>query len=198
VSLGRGRRRGGTGDRAAPAYWDNGAAASGRRNGFCYFLVSDVSSIGSSHAIASGPSLGPQNILLMGLESRRDWNGNILPDDILAKFHVGSRQGVENGVGGNDTNTLILIHKPAGGAKAVGFSIPRDDWVSFAGTVGPQQQVPSGSVASGHVEVLLAASATVPQITASAKPQASSAVVVPNTGPQGGAVGGKGGIPCVN
>ncbi len=109
-------------------------------SGFCYFLVSDVSSIGSSHAIASGPSLGPQNILLMGLESRRDWNGNILPNDILAKLHAGSRQGVENGVGGNDTNTLILIHIPAGGAKAVGFSIPRDDWVSFAGTVGPQQQ----------------------------------------------------------
>src|SRR5260370_30499232 len=28
----------------------------------------------------------------------------------------------------------------AGGKKAVGFAIPRDDWVSFAGTVGPQQQ----------------------------------------------------------
>jgi LCP family protein required for cell wall assembly len=109
-------------------------------SGFSYFVVRDVSSIGSSHAITSGPSIGAQNILLMGLESRRDWNGNILPDDILAKLHAGSRQGVENGVGGNDTNTLILIHIPAGGRKAVGFSIPRDDWVSFAGTAGPQQQ----------------------------------------------------------
>ena len=45
-----------------------------------------------------------------------------------------------NGVGGNDTNTLILLHIPAGGKKAVGFSIPRDDWVNFAGTVGSQQQ----------------------------------------------------------
>jgi LCP family protein required for cell wall assembly len=43
-------------------------------------------------------------------------------------------------VGGNDTNTLILIHIPASGKKAVGFSIPRDDWVDFAGTAGPQQQ----------------------------------------------------------
>jgi len=108
-------------------------------SGFSYFVVRDVNSIGSSHAIASGPSIGEQNILLMGLESRRDWNGNILPDSILAKLHAGSRQGVENGVGGNATNTLILIHIPAGGKKAVGFSIPRDDWVSFAGTVGPQQ-----------------------------------------------------------
>ena len=109
-------------------------------SGFSYLVVRDVASVGSSHAITSGPSIGAQNILLMGLESRRDWNGNILPNGILAKLHAGSRQGVENGVGGNDTNTLILIHIPAGGKKAVGFSIPRDDWVSFAGTMGPQQQ----------------------------------------------------------
>ncbi|MGO9082721.1 MAG: LCP family protein [Streptosporangiaceae bacterium] len=109
-------------------------------SGLSYFLVRDVSSIGGSHAIVSGPSIGPQNILLMGLESRRGWNGNILPRSVLAKLHAGSRQGVLNGVGGNDTNTLILIHVFAGGRRAVGFSIPRDDWVNFAGTVGPQQQ----------------------------------------------------------
>jgi LCP family protein required for cell wall assembly len=109
-------------------------------SGFSYFVVSDVNSIGSSHAIASGSSIGAQNILLMGLESRRDWDGNVLPASILAALHAGSVQGVENGIGGNDTNTLILIHIPAGGKKAIGFSIPRDDWVTFAGTVGPQQQ----------------------------------------------------------
>ncbi len=108
-------------------------------SGFSYFVVHDVASIGSSHAIASGPSVGAQNILLMGLESRRDWNGNILPNSILAKLHAGNAQAVANGTGGNDTNTLILIHVFAGGKKAVGFSIPRDDWVNFAGTVGPQQ-----------------------------------------------------------
>ena len=100
-------------------------------SGFSYFVVRDVSSIGGSHAISSGPSIGAQNILLMGLESRTDWNGNILPNNILNALHAGSRQGVENGVGGNATNTLILIHIPAGGKKAVGFSIPRDDWVTF-------------------------------------------------------------------
>jgi LCP family protein required for cell wall assembly len=100
-------------------------------SGFSYFVVRDVSSIGGSHAILSGPSIGAQNILLMGLESRTDWNGNILPTDILNALHAGSRQGVENGVGGNATNTLILIHIPAGGKKAVGFSIPRDDWVTY-------------------------------------------------------------------
>ena len=109
-------------------------------SGLSYVLVRDVSSIGDSHAITSGPSTGPQNILLMGLESRRDWNGNILPGSILARLHSGNAQQVANGTGGNTTNTLILIHIPAGGKKAVGFSIPRDDWVDFAGTVGPQQQ----------------------------------------------------------
>jgi LCP family protein required for cell wall assembly len=108
-------------------------------SGFSYFVVRDVSSIGTSHAITSGPSLGAQNILLMGLESRRDWNGNILPNNILRALHSGNRQQVLNGTGGNATNTLILIHIFAGGKKAVGFSIPRDDWVNFANTVGSQQ-----------------------------------------------------------
>jgi LCP family protein required for cell wall assembly len=108
-------------------------------SGFSYFVVRDVGAIGASHAITSGPSIGAQNILLMGLESRRDWNGNILPNNVLAHLHAGSAQAVANGAGGNATNTLILIHIPAGGKRAVGFSIPRDDWVHFAGTVGPQQ-----------------------------------------------------------
>ena len=109
-------------------------------SGFSYFVVRDVSSIGGSRAINSGPSIGAQNILLMGLESRTDWNGNILPNDILNALHAGSRLGVENGVGGNATNTLILIHIPAGGKKAVGFSIPRDDWVTFPQTYDGQTQ----------------------------------------------------------
>ena len=109
-------------------------------SGCSYFLVRDVASIGASHAIPSGPSTGPQNILLMGLESRTNWDGQILPNNILRALHAGSRRAIENGTGGNATNTLILIHIPAGGKKAVGFSIPRDDWVNFAGTVGPQQR----------------------------------------------------------
>jgi len=36
-----------------------------------------------------------------------------------------------SGVGGQATNTLILLHIFAGGEKAVGFSIPRDDWVTY-------------------------------------------------------------------
>jgi LCP family protein required for cell wall assembly len=109
-------------------------------SGFSYQTVRGVLGIGSSNAIASGPSTGAQNILLMGIESRRYWNGAILPPSILAKLHAGSAQAVANGVGGNDTNTLILIHVFPDGKRAVGFSIPRDDWVHFADTLGPQQQ----------------------------------------------------------
>ena len=108
-------------------------------SGFSYFVVKEVGSIGGSHAIVSGPSIGAQNILLMGLESRTDWQGNILPDDVLKALHACNRQEIEAGCGGNDTNTLILIHIPAGGKKAIGFSIPRDDWVTFADTLGNQQ-----------------------------------------------------------
>jgi LCP family protein required for cell wall assembly len=117
------------------------AAATLVTSGYAYIVVKDINGIGSSHAITSGPSIGPQNILLMGLESRTDWNGNVLPWTILRHLHAGTRRGVlYQGVGGNATNTLILIHIPAGGRRAVGFSIPRDDLVNYAGTVGPQQQ----------------------------------------------------------
>lgn len=108
-------------------------------SGLSYLGVSDLRSIGNSDAIVSGPSTGPQNILLMGLESRTYWNGEILPWSVLKYLHAGSRQAVAAGTGGNATNTLILIHVFANGTKAVGFSIPRDDWVTFAGTPGPVQ-----------------------------------------------------------
>jgi LCP family protein required for cell wall assembly len=109
-------------------------------SGFSYFVVKDVASIGGSHAIVSGPSIGAQNILLMGLESRTDWNGNILPSDVLKALHACDAQEIAAGCGGNATNTLILIHIPAGGGKAVGFSIPRDDWVTFPTAYDGQSQ----------------------------------------------------------
>ena len=110
-------------------------------SGFAYYVKAKVASIGGSNAISGGPSVGAMNILLMGLESRTDYNGNILPANLLAAMHAGSVQGVEfDGVGGQDTNTLILIHIFAGGQKAVGFSIPRDDWVTFPQAYDGQSQ----------------------------------------------------------
>jgi len=109
-------------------------------SGFSYFVVKDVSAIGGSRAIKSGPSIGAQNILLMGLESRTDWNGNILPDDVLKALHACNAAEIAAGCGGNATNTLILIHIFANGGKAVGFSIPRDDWVTFPQAYDGQSQ----------------------------------------------------------
>ncbi|TWS18564.1 LytR family transcriptional regulator [Tsukamurella asaccharolytica] len=71
---------------------------------------------------------GAKNILLMGLDTRRDQNGDPLPADVLQQLHAGTSDN-----GGYNTNTLILLHVPADGKKVTAFSIPRDDYVSFVG-----------------------------------------------------------------
>src|ERR1700743_1837246 len=103
-------------------------------SGFAYYVKDQVNAIGGSNVISGGPVTGAMNILVMGLESRTDYNGNILPGGLLHAMHAGSVQGVEDGLGGQDTNTLIHIHIFAGGQKAVCFSIPRDDWVTYPKT----------------------------------------------------------------
>lgn len=75
---------------------------------------------------------GAMNILLMGLDSRKDQQGNDLPQSVLDKLHAG-----DSSVGGYNTNTLILIHV-APDNRAVAFSIPRDDYVPFDGVPGYQ------------------------------------------------------------
>jgi LCP family protein required for cell wall assembly len=70
------------------------------------------------------------NILLIGLDSRKDQDGNDLPNSILKQLHAG-----DSDDGGYNTNTLILVHVGADG-KTVAFSIPRDDWVAFNGIPG--------------------------------------------------------------
>jgi LCP family protein required for cell wall assembly len=73
-----------------------------------------------------------QNILLMGLDSRKDMNGNDLPYSILDKLHAGD----SSDIGGYNTNTLILLHVPADGSRAVALSIPRDDYVDLPDGLG--------------------------------------------------------------
>src|ERR1700759_1154326 len=109
-------------------------------SGFAYYVKDQVNAIGGSNVISGGPVTGAMNILLMGLESRTDYDGNILSGTLLHAMHAGSKQGVADGVGGQDTNTLILIHIYAGGQKAVGVSIPRDDWVTYPKAYDGQSQ----------------------------------------------------------
>jgi LCP family protein required for cell wall assembly len=100
--------------------------------GYAYKFGGLVSQTGKGIAIGGAPSVGAMNILVMGLESRTDYEGNTLPNSLLTAMHAGNASSVSAGqVGGQDTNTLILIHIFAGGQKAVGFSIPRDDLVTY-------------------------------------------------------------------
>lgn len=73
---------------------------------------------------------GAMDILLIGLDSRKDQQGNDLPAHILDKLHAG-----DSGSGGYNTNTLILIHIGADD-RVVAFSIPRDDYVAVTGING--------------------------------------------------------------
>ena len=91
-----------------------------------------IYSTGKGISIDGSPSIGAMNILVMGLESRTDYYGNTLPNSLLTSMLAGNASAVSAGqVGAQDTNTLILIHIFAGGQKAVGFSIPRDDLVTY-------------------------------------------------------------------
>ena len=69
------------------------------------------------------------NILLIGLDSRKDQNGDDLPQDVLDQLHAG-----DSTSGGYNTNTLILVHLAEDGSVEA-FSIPRDDYVSVKGIV---------------------------------------------------------------
>ena len=110
-------------------------------SGYAHMFDGLVTGLASSNAISGGPQTGAMNILLMGLESRTDYQGNTLSSALLTAMHAGSVYGVNNeGVGGQDTNTLILIHIFAGGQRAVGFSIPRDDWVTYPQAYDGQSQ----------------------------------------------------------
>jgi anionic cell wall polymer biosynthesis LytR-Cps2A-Psr (LCP) family protein len=72
------------------------------------------------------------NILVMGLESRTNSQGQDLSAAQLKVTHSGKESSVTAGtLGAQDTDTLILVHVFAGGQKAVGFSIHRDDLVDF-------------------------------------------------------------------
>jgi anionic cell wall polymer biosynthesis LytR-Cps2A-Psr (LCP) family protein len=100
--------------------------------GYAHKVVGQVNATGRGVTIKGSPSVGAMNILVMGLESRTNYEGQTLPNSLLTAMHAGNSTAVSQGqVGSQDTNTLILIHIFAGGKKAVGFSISRDDLVTY-------------------------------------------------------------------
>jgi LCP family protein required for cell wall assembly len=100
-------------------------------SGYAHNLVGLTNQIEGGASIGDSSSVGAMNILLMGLESRTDFDGNTLSAAQLTQTHSGR---VGGNLGAQDTDTLILIHVFAGGQKAVGYSIPRDDVVNYPHT----------------------------------------------------------------
>ncbi len=68
-----------------------------------------------------------QDILLVGVDSRTDAQGNPLPPEILRELNSGADTGVLN------SDTIMLLHVPDGGGAAIAFSIPRDTYVDIPG-----------------------------------------------------------------
>lgn len=87
---------------------------------------------------ADVPAIGAENILVVGADARTDAQGNPLTPAQQKLI------GVTLDGGGVNTDTLLIIHIPAGGGAATGISIPRDTWmfpsvVDAPGVTGPDQ-----------------------------------------------------------
>ena len=101
-------------------------------SGYAHKAVADLNAIGGGIAIGGSSSVGAMNILVMGLESRTNYQGQCLSASLLTAMHAGNVAScADQTVGAQDTDTLILVHIFAGGQRAVGFSIPRDDLVTY-------------------------------------------------------------------
>ncbi|MFJ3978965.1 LCP family protein [Streptomyces sp. NPDC090021] len=108
-----------------------GCALAVMAGGGAWYLYRDLAAgIGSSKVLegAEKSRFGDTNILLIGLDSRRDQNGEKLPQEVLDQLHAGSSD-----IGGYNANTLILLHVPGDGGRATAFSVPRDDFVDIPG-----------------------------------------------------------------
>ena len=84
----------------------------------------------AGHGGRVGPTarVDPMNVLLVGLDSRTDAQGNPLPSQVLDALHAGGAGGEFN------ADTLILVHVPGEPTQpTVAVSIPRDSYVTVPG-----------------------------------------------------------------
>lgn len=100
-----------------------------------------VGGITTSSALDGQPtSVGAdQNILIMGLDSRRDQQGKALPQQMYDALHAGDQTYDADGAG-YDADVLLIAHVPGGDGPVTVFSIPRDDYVDLPGCPGGQCQ----------------------------------------------------------
>jgi LCP family protein required for cell wall assembly len=94
-------------------------------------VIPPAAQIDTEDAPPGEPLKVAQNILLVGIDARTDAYGNPLPQNVLDALHAGSGDD-----GGDTTDTIIVVHIPAGGAAATAISIPRDSYVDIAGGYG--------------------------------------------------------------
>ncbi|MEU7784891.1 LCP family protein [Amycolatopsis sp. NPDC049159] len=94
-------------------------------------VIPPSAQIDEQDAIPGEPLKVAQNILLVGIDARTDAYGNPLPQNVLDALHAGSGDD-----GGDTTDTMIVVHIPAGGAAATAISLPRDSYVDIAGGYG--------------------------------------------------------------
>lgn len=109
--------------------WTTACAAVLVAAGVAWSTVSTISTeVERSYAIPDDVprSTSGRNILIMGLTTRLDRNGEPLPEDVLRRMRAG-----ESDRGGYNANTLILLRIPASG-PAVALSVPRDNLVPLA------------------------------------------------------------------
>src|SRR5579863_2914749 len=91
-------------------------------SGYAHKAVADLNGIEDGITIGGSTSVGAMNVLVMGLESRTNFEGQCLSSALLTAMHAGNVASCLNQtVGSQDTDTLILVHIFAGGHKAVGF-----------------------------------------------------------------------------
>ncbi|MEC3978391.1 LCP family protein [Amycolatopsis sp. H20-H5] len=100
------------------------ASLEGLVNGLNYQDVIDPASGGPQ------PADGARDILLVGLDSRTDAQGNPLSQEVLDQLRAGESDGELN------TDSLIFVHIPNDGSKAVAVSLPRDSYVDIPGGFG--------------------------------------------------------------
>lgn len=124
--------------------------------GFFWNALRQAQGLGASDAISAEGKApdGSQNILLLGLTTRKDKNGQDLPPNVLNALHAGNGLDAKHSpdhqdhTGGYNTNTMILLHVPNDGSKATGISVPRDDYVTFVD--GPLLGNRQGKIKEGY------------------------------------------------
>lgn len=99
-----------------------------RRSGTLAALGATPTPTYSSAAGHDASILATQNLLVIGLDSRLDENGDPLPPAVYQAMDTGGPD-----VGGYNANVLMLLHIPGDGSRATALSVPRDDYVALPG-----------------------------------------------------------------